>query len=1333
MFEKVSMVMPCFNKANYIGDMLDSVIRQNWDNIELILVNDGSTDATRAVIDSYVPKIEARGYSLNIIDQDNNGVCHAARVGLQQVTGQYVCIVDADDELSPVYVSVMAGWLSGNPGIDYCVCDGIDYIGRGKNKVFKPDWTRGKHDVNTYLIERYMLSYFRTTPWIYMLRTTYLHTCNIIPNYTIDSRGSHEPSYIIPILAYGGNFQYFPLPLYLFNVNGESHSRSADYYRMEHYHKEYHKLCVLAIDNLSPHVVTEHKKEQLKLISKISSLIRIYRTAVSTYSGEENIVRTFSHLLEYINDSFQLKNPITIQQTKDAEEVLIKMINLILLNNAPIKPKKRIIAFPASSDIAKQYLPVLEKTNLKPDELYENYDDIKNIDKNDLIIYLKKWSILYEKSDELKDLECSIMHVEDIEHYIKSLNYPQLHAANSIDKNIPKVSIVIPCYNKENYINNMLASIFAQTWSHLELILVNDGSTDGTREIIEKWYNKFVKNNIEVVIIDQENRGLPAAVHEGLKYVTGEYVCQVDADDELDLDYINTMAAFLEKNAEYDWVLTDILYVNDDGTEKYKNYLGWSMPVETAVENFVKVFLLGRSLNTAHESMVRMDYIRKIKLVENYFHEIRRTQEPQWAIPLGVGGGKLKYIKEALYRYKQNDTMMSIRKTYDDYKKYDEQYEAIVSKTIENLVINFKEKKKLFIYAQLGHYERMFNFALRYEQEDEAKRWGARAIAFINAIFTPAPMLSFESINDLKEIFSTLVNYFVSIKHKQFTFSDKKRIIAWGALGNNGKLYLPKLQGTPLQPDELWDAGGDGQAVKLPSIAELTKDDVVLILPSKQGVVKQIREALAESNCHTVPFEDIANLVRKNHLAQFNENKYTLTLMAQKKESQPKVSMVIPCYNKAEWIADMLDSILCQQWENIELILVNDGSTDGTREVIQRYEPKIRLRGYELIIIDQENQGVAAATQNGLMKITGAYVCVVDSDDELNPEYVSTLAGYLCENPSCQWVVSDIEDCRNGNVNYVSWDYGWDVSLIEKDRPIVEKYPYKLLESFILGTCLRNIFSTMARVDYVIECKVLDNFIADVRVSQEPQFYLPLAVGGVPPVHIRRALYKRMVRDESIMSALQTIQGSIDFTRKYDALIKDILEKYITLGVYEQSLLEISHIIHQAGSMSKFPGYDWKGEVCKLTNQLNKIELTTTPIEDEKAVLLGILTLSRLAKWKIVGYKFPILQKKNIRKLIAYAAFGTAAKSVKSSLLTSDLRPDVYWDIDAHDGDSVNGIPVVKPDFNNLTPNDTILMLLKSAPLIKTVTEQLKNAQPNITIWFLKDVQDYLTRFHLGL
>ena len=225
MHGKVSMVIPCYNKVNYISNMFDSIIAQEWDNIELILVNDGSTDGTREIIAEYETKFRYRGFEVIIVDQKNSGVCAAAKAGLERITGDFVCMVDADDELDPKYVSTMARWLEEHEEYDYVACEGILYKIVDNTKFFRQFTPMEIVANRTDILVRWLLSGFRTTVWIYMVRLSYFHKCRILETYYTQNKGSHEPGYVIPLLSYGGRLKYFPLPLYHFNKSGIGHSQ----------------------------------------------------------------------------------------------------------------------------------------------------------------------------------------------------------------------------------------------------------------------------------------------------------------------------------------------------------------------------------------------------------------------------------------------------------------------------------------------------------------------------------------------------------------------------------------------------------------------------------------------------------------------------------------------------------------------------------------------------------------------------------------------------------------------------------------------------------------------------------------------------------------------------------------------------------------------------------------------------------------------------------------------------------------------------------------------------------------------------------------------------
>lgn len=93
------------------------------------------------------------------------------------------------------------------------------------------------------------------------------------------------------------------------------------------------------------------------------------------------------------------------------------------------------------------------------------------------------------------------------------------------------VSVLTPCYNGEKHINRLFDSILKQDYSSIEMIVVNDGSTDRTIEIIEKYIPLFNKKGYLLQYINQENQGQSVAIKNGLKYVKGEFLVWPDSDD----------------------------------------------------------------------------------------------------------------------------------------------------------------------------------------------------------------------------------------------------------------------------------------------------------------------------------------------------------------------------------------------------------------------------------------------------------------------------------------------------------------------------------------------------------------------------------------------------------------------------------------------------------------------------------------------------------------------------------------------------------------------------------------------------------------------------------
>ena len=112
-----------------------------------------------------------------------------------------------------------------------------------------------------------------------------------------------------------------------------------------------------------------------------------------------------------------------------------------------------------------------------------------------------------------------------------------------------------------------------------------------------------------------------------------------------------------------------------------------------------------------------------------------------------------------------------------------------------------------------------------------------------------------------------------------------------------------------------------------------------------------------------------------------------------------RVSVVTPVYNGEKHLHRLLESVLAQSWEDVEMILSDDGSQDGTLAAARAFRDRFRRRGYALRIVSGEHRNASAAINRALPQVTGEYLIWPDSDDELHPSSIRRRADFLAANP----------------------------------------------------------------------------------------------------------------------------------------------------------------------------------------------------------------------------------------------------------------------------------------------------------------------------------------------
>lgn len=257
----------------------------------------------------------------------------------------------------------------------------------------------------------------------------------------------------------------------------------------------------------------------------------------------------------------------------------------------------------------------------------------------------------------------------------------------------PEISIIVPVYNTEEYLGRCIESILSQSFKHIELILVNDGSTDNSGEICEKYQLLDER----VIVIHQENQGQGAARNKGLEIARGNFIGFVDSDDFIEIEMYEKMHSTLIKTNS-DIVICQVNSIDEiDNVEKTK----YNGPIEGNCETGREALL--RYLKDGRwgpcDKLYKRCVVKNVKFLEE------KTCEEDHAvmIPILYGLNKVNTINDYLYNYlvrtgSTTNSCFSI-KNFDAVYVWEWIYEQ--SKNTDEIIMRMVEEKKVMTYIGL--------------------------------------------------------------------------------------------------------------------------------------------------------------------------------------------------------------------------------------------------------------------------------------------------------------------------------------------------------------------------------------------------------------------------------------------------------------------------------------------------------------------------------------------------------------------------------------------------------------------------------------------------------
>ena len=205
-------------------------------------------------------------------------------------------------------------------------------------------------------------------------------------------------------------------------------------------------------------------------------------------------------------------------------------------------------------------------------------------------------------------------------------------------KNTPLISTIIPTFNTAQYLRDAIDSVLHQTYPHIEIVVVNDGSMDNTDEVVQPYLDR-------IIYIKQENRGLSAARNVGFRASHGEFICFLDADDILLPEKFELQLAKFERELDPGVVISGYVDVEEDGyTEIQTIHKNWN---RDALDH-----MLNHMVFPPHTALIRRSVLEESTLFPEDIDTGESQEDWQLWLELALNGVQFSSIPESTCKYR---------------------------------------------------------------------------------------------------------------------------------------------------------------------------------------------------------------------------------------------------------------------------------------------------------------------------------------------------------------------------------------------------------------------------------------------------------------------------------------------------------------------------------------------------------------------------------------------------------------------------------------------------------------------------------------------------------